>query len=99
MKVLSAGSGEEALTRTDFTTCDVALLDLHLPDLSGEEVLGELKNDPALRHIPVIVVTADATRGKAERLLAAGARTYLTKPLNLREVLRHVDELVTREDR
>jgi CheY-like chemotaxis protein len=55
------------------------LLDLHLPDMRGDEVLRGLKDDPATREIPVVVVSADATRGKEERLLATGARAYLTK--------------------
>jgi CheY-like chemotaxis protein len=65
---------------------DVILLDLHLPDLQGDQVLNELKADPATAAIPVIVLSADASRGVIHRLLAAGAFAYLTKPIELAEL-------------
>jgi CheY-like chemotaxis protein len=64
---------------------DLILLDLHLPGLPGWEVLAELKADAATREIPVIVISADATSRQIERLMEAGARSYLTKPLNVDE--------------
>jgi len=72
----------------------LVLLDLHLPDMRGEEVLHELANDPATASIPVVVVSADATSGQVRRLLDAGAAAYLTKPLDVRELLRLLDDLV-----
>jgi len=68
------------------------LLDLHLPDIQGEEVLRQLKEAPETRDIPVVVISADATPGQVKRLLAAGARNYLTKPLDVRKFLEIVDE-------
>jgi CheY-like chemotaxis protein len=62
------------------------LLDLHLPDLQGDQVLNELKADPATAGIPVIVLSADASRGVIHRLLAGGAFAYLTKPIELAEL-------------
>ena len=59
------------------------LLDLHLPDLQGSQVLARLKTDPETRHIPVAMLSADATAGQVERLLAIGADDYLTKPLDI----------------
>ena len=73
---------------------DLILLDLHLPVLSGEQVLERLQDDPRTAAIPVAIVSADATPGQVERLLAAGARAYLTKPLDVRELLRLLDELL-----
>jgi CheY-like chemotaxis protein len=67
------------------------LRDLHLPDMHGDDVLRGLKDDPATREIPVVVVSADATRAKEERLLATGARAYLTKPFNVRSFLHVID--------
>ena len=71
---------------------DLILLDLHLPDISGEQVLRELQADPRLQRTPVIILSADATPGQVERLVAAGARAYLTKPLDVRQLLLLVDE-------
>ena len=68
------------------------LLDLNLPGISGREVLRELRSDPALRHVPVVMVSGDAMPEKVERLKEEGAHGYITKPFNVNEVLRLVDE-------
>ena len=73
---------------------DLVLLDLHLPDLPGEAVLRELAADPRTCGIPVIVISADATVRQIERLRSAGAREYLTKPLDLDRFLGAVDSLL-----
>jgi PAS domain S-box-containing protein len=74
---------------------DLIFLDLHLPDLSGEDVLHQLWGDPALRTIPVIVLSADATPGQIQRAMASGATAYLTKPLDLSAVLQKLDSVLT----
>ncbi|HWK90316.1 MAG TPA: response regulator, partial [Longimicrobium sp.] len=66
---------------------DLVLLDLHLPDISGEEVLRRLRADERTASIPVIVISADATLDSLDRLRTAGADAYLTKPLDLDEFL------------
>ena len=71
---------------------DLILLDMHLPDVDGLELLRQLQRDPACADIPVVVVSADATPGRIEDALAAGARHYLTKPLNLAGFLAVLDE-------
>jgi signal transduction histidine kinase/ActR/RegA family two-component response regulator len=71
---------------------DLVLLDLHLPDLDGDEVLIRLKADPETRDTPVIMLSADASPGQIQRLREAGAATYLTKPLDLRQLLDAVAE-------
>jgi PAS domain S-box-containing protein len=70
----------------------LVLLDLHLPDMGGEEVLRRFRDDPATAAIPVVIVSADATPGQVQRLLNAGAAAYLTKPIDVRELLRLIDE-------
>jgi signal transduction histidine kinase/ActR/RegA family two-component response regulator len=72
----------------------LVLLDVHLPDISGDVVLEALRRDPATAHIPVVVLSADATQHQIERLLAAGAFRYLTKPIDVQDLLSIVDELV-----
>jgi CheY-like chemotaxis protein len=69
---------------------DLIVLDLHLPDLPGERVLAELQANSATRDIPVVILSADATRERAQ-FLAAGARAYLTKPIDLRRLLEILD--------
>ena len=75
---------------------DLILLDLHLPDISGEAVLHELQRDARTREIPVVIISADATTGQPERLRKAGASAYLTKPLDVDRLLETVDEALER---
>ncbi|AHG91648.1 PAS sensor protein [Gemmatirosa kalamazoonensis] len=73
---------------------DVILLDLHLPDIPGEEVLRRLRGDARTARIPIVVVSADATPTSLERLRASGADAYLTKPLDVDEFLRVVESFL-----
>ena len=75
----------------------LVLLDLHLPDMPGEEVLAALRADPRTAGVPVVVCSADAQPERIAALRAAGASAYLTKPLDLAEVLRVVDAAVSDE--
>jgi CheY-like chemotaxis protein len=70
------------------------LLDLNLPDVPGDEVLRRLQSDPALRDVPVVMLSGDAMPEQVERLKAEGARAYMTKPFDVLEVLKLVDELL-----
>jgi PAS domain S-box-containing protein len=72
---------------------DLVLLDLHLPDLPGDEVFARLRADERTAGIPVVILSADARPGLTARLLEAGAREFLTKPLDVTELLRVLDEI------
>jgi DNA-binding response OmpR family regulator/two-component sensor histidine kinase len=98
-KVLSAPQGRLGLELAREHRPDLILLDLHLPDLPGEEVLERLRAEPLTRAIPVVVLSADATPGQIARLLASGARAYLTKPLDIRRLLEVVEDLTHPEAR
>jgi two-component system, sensor histidine kinase and response regulator len=71
---------------------DLILLDLHLPDLPGWDVLARLKDDTTTRDIPVVVISADATRRQINRLTSAGATHYLTKPLDIAKFFDVLDQ-------
>ncbi len=73
---------------------DLILLDLDLPDIHGTEVLARLQQSALTRDIPVVIVSADATTKQIERLLAAGAKDYLTKPLNVDQFLHTLDKFL-----
>jgi CheY-like chemotaxis protein len=72
----------------------LVLLDLHLTDMDGRDVLRQLRAEPATADLPVIVLSADATERQIARLLAEGATAYVTKPIDLGEFLSRVDELL-----
>ena len=70
---------------------DLILLDLNLPDISGYEVLRQLRDDPATRDIPILMVSADAMGERIQELLRQGATGYLTKPYKVAELLRVIE--------
>jgi signal transduction histidine kinase/CheY-like chemotaxis protein len=76
----------------------LVLLDLHLPDMSGERVLQRLRDDPETSSIPVVMVSADATTGQVQRLLAAGASAYITKPVDVSALLRVLDDAMAGQE-
>jgi signal transduction histidine kinase/CheY-like chemotaxis protein len=85
LSVARDGAAGLALARAELP--DLILLDLHLPDMSGEQVLAALLADPATAEIPVVVVSADASPVQTKRLRAAGAVGYLTKPFDVDQLL------------
>lgn len=86
IRLLGAMKGRTGLDLAREHQPDLILLDLHLPDMAGETVLRLLREQPETAGIPVIVVSADATPASIERLKAAGARDYLTKPFDIGEL-------------
>ncbi len=71
---------------------DLILLDLDLPDVHGSKVLADLQENASTRHIPVVIISADAMPQQVAKLMTAGARDYLTKPLDIIGFLQMVDE-------
>jgi PAS domain S-box-containing protein len=92
VRLVHAPSGEDGIRMARDERPALIFLDLHLPDMSGEEVLERLWQDPELRRSPVAILSADATPAHTSRLKGSGAIAYLTKPLEIREVLRLLDE-------
>jgi signal transduction histidine kinase/ActR/RegA family two-component response regulator len=97
VKILAAMHGELGLELAREHVPDLVLLDLHLPGMDGEEALTRLRQEPRTAAIPVIVLSADASPGRIERLIASGAEAYLTKPLEVDRFLRLIDDFLERE--
>jgi PAS domain S-box-containing protein len=91
VRLLTAMQGGIALELAREHRPDLVILDLHLPDLNGDEVLLRLQGDPRTAPIPVVVYSADATERQMSRLLAAGATAFLTKPARVTEFLDMLD--------
>lgn len=87
--VAEAGDGTTALQMIRASKPDLVVLDLHIPGISGEEVLAEMKRTPATAGVKVVVVTAAGEEGRAAAL-AAGADAYFTKPFGPTALLRTV---------
>ena len=96
MILATAATGEEGLAHAFENPPDVVLLDLRLPDLSGDEVLRRLKGRPETARSRVIVLSAEAHSLRRDELLAAGADDYLTKPIDIGRLLEILDEAADR---
>lgn len=97
--VIEAADGVEALSKMSCVKIDLAIIDLEMPRVNGIDLIGCLRGLPALKHIPIIVLTANEGRGGLENALAAGATSFLLKPLNWNAFgshIRHVLELAHR---
>jgi PAS domain S-box-containing protein len=92
--MIHAEDGHIGLSQALNLQPDLIFLDLHLPDMHGIDVLRALRADPITTDTPVVIVSADASPGQIERLQAAGALTYVTKPFDVTAVLRLLDQHV-----
>jgi two-component system cell cycle response regulator DivK len=91
---IQAENGEEALKVARAERRELILMDIQLPLVDGYEATRRLKADPALRAIPIIVVTSYALSGDETRARAAGCDAYITKPYSPRVILAKVREYV-----
>lgn len=94
VELLSAPLGMRGIQEARIRRPDLILLDMELPDIPGREVLGRLRADAETRDIPVVMVSAEASRVKVERLLADGARAYFTMPYDVAKFLDMIDEIL-----
>jgi len=88
MTVLSAGTGKEAIETIENTPdLAIVLMDIMMPEMDGYETMQVIRQNPSLRRLPIIALTAKAMKGDRERCLEAGASEYLAKPVNTEQLL------------
>ena len=91
LKLMTAMQGRVGLDLALQHKPDLTLLDLHLPDIPGSEVLLQLRAHDATHAMPIVAVSADATPAQIKRILAAGADEYVTKPIDVPKLLSILD--------
>ena len=92
LRLLTASRGQEGLHLARTHHPDLILLDMHLPDTTGECVLQLLRGDEGTRSTPIVMVSADAAAMRRNQEVATGANNYLTKPFNVRQFLELLDQ-------
>lgn len=91
-ETLEATTGGEAVDMASEHTPDLVLMDIQMPDIDGVEALRRLRADDRTASIPVVALTAQAMQGDRERFLAAGFDGYVSKPVNVRDLIGTVRE-------
>jgi two-component system cell cycle response regulator DivK len=86
--------GREAVERARAFAPDLVVMDIQMPYVSGLELIEQLKGDPGLRSTPVMAVTAYAAKGDEERIRAAGAEGYVSKPISVARFVEAVRALL-----
>jgi two-component system, chemotaxis family, chemotaxis protein CheY len=92
IQVERASSGLEAIKFLSTTEIDLVLADVHMPEINGLELIGFIRRDARLRHIPVIVMSTEADDADRRRGLSLGADGYLAKPFTAEQLLRLVSK-------
>ena len=92
VRLLTASRGKQGLELAKENRPNLILLDLHLPDTTGEEVLQLLRTDVITQDTPVVMVSADATAIRRSQAYSSGANDFLTKPFNVGQFLKMLDQ-------
>ena len=97
--LIEARAGLQGILIAESQAVDVILLDVNLPDIDGYEVARRLRasTKTVLARTPIIAITANAMKGDAQKAYAAGCDLYLSKPINIHELLEKVKNLVYKE--
>jgi two-component system cell cycle response regulator DivK len=86
--------GREAVTIARSFEPDLVVMDIQLPHISGLDIIGRMKADPKLKAIPIMAVTAYAGREDEDRIRAAGANAYVSKPISVARFIEEVRGLL-----
>ena len=97
--LIEAKTGVQGLSIAESQELDLVLLDINLPDIDGYEIARRIRSSskPELTQVPIIAVTANAMKGDSRKALDAGCDVYMSKPINIVELVETVDAFVRRE--
>jgi two-component system cell cycle response regulator DivK len=94
-EVIEAVTGEDGVSAAETHRPDLILMDIQLPGLDGYEATRQIKANPDLEHIPIIVVTSYALSGDDVKAFEAGCNAYVSKPFSPRELLAKIREYLS----
>lgn len=99
--LIEAKTGLQGIFFAENEDIDLILLDINLPDVDGYEVARRLRSSKKIRlaEIPIVAVTANAMRGDDQKILESGCNFYITKPINIQELLDTVDGSIQKKVR
>ena len=92
--VMPIADGSQALEAMRRFGPDLVIMDIQLPNISGLDLIAQIRRDPALKAVPVLAVTAYAGKGDEEKIRDAGADNYLAKPVSIGPFMQAVNALL-----
>jgi len=95
-KIVEAVNGVDALNKLSFEAVDLILADINMPVMDGLKLIGLLRNEPKYKEIPIIVITTEGVEEDRKKAMALGANAYLSKPIHTYELLKAVEEFLTK---
>jgi two-component system chemotaxis response regulator CheY len=93
-KVVEANDGIDALKKLSQSKIDVILTDINMPIMDGLKLVSMVRNDPAYKAIPIIIITTEGADEDRKRGLALGANAYIAKPIQTQELLNIVNQIL-----
>ena len=98
MEIYTAENGIQALNFLEkHPETDIVLMDMMMPEMDGYEAIAIIRKNDKLYNLPVIAVTAKAMKGDREKCLETGASEYVSKPINLKELLEKMVGVLTQK--
>ena len=94
-KVVEANDGIDALKKLSQSKIDVILTDINIPIMDGLKLVSMVRNDPAYKAIPIIIITTEGADEDRKRGLALGANAYIAKPIQTQELLNIVNQILS----
>ena len=95
MNICTAGDGFQAIELLDnHGDIEMILMDMMMPEMDGYETIGRIRNNKPTADIPIIAVTAKAMKGDRDKCLEAGASEYVSKPVNMQELLEKMADML-----
>ena len=94
MEIHLLESGFQAIDFLEKNTADIILMDMMMPDMDGFETIQKIKSNSETEDIPIIAVTAQAMKGDREKCLQAGAADYISKPINMKQLVDSIEKLL-----
>lgn len=99
INLLTSQTAEDAIQQVKLHSPDLIIMDISLPDMSGDQAVEYLKSCESTMSIPIIGFSADVTDANKQRALAAGCKVFLTKPVNITELIARLKYLLENNDR
>lgn len=93
-KIVEAVDGVDALKKLQNTPVDIILADINMPVMDGLKLVSLVRQDPKIKHVPIIIITTEGAEEDRHRGLALGANAYIVKPIQSSHLLKTINDVL-----